>query len=48
MFMGSNPDEGDGLSRVIKICRTTFFGGEVKPPAPCRKIFQHVQNPFKV
>jgi hypothetical protein len=27
----------DGFLRVIKICSTTSFGGEVKPSVPCRR-----------
>jgi hypothetical protein len=45
-FAGSNPEEGDGFLRVIKIRRTPSFGGEIKPLAPCRKILPHVKKPF--
>jgi hypothetical protein len=37
------PGRGDGILRAIKI-RSTPFGGEVKPEAPCRKILQRVKN----
>jgi hypothetical protein len=33
-FAGSNPAEGDGFLRVIKIRSTTSFKGEVKPSVP--------------
>ena len=36
-FAGSIPAEVDGFLRVIKIRSTTSFGGEVKPPVPCRR-----------
>jgi hypothetical protein len=31
---------------VIKIRSTTFFGCEVKPKVPCRKILRHVKDLF--
>jgi hypothetical protein len=34
---GSIPAEVDGFFRVIKICSTTSFRGEVKPSVPCRR-----------
>jgi hypothetical protein len=34
--------------RAIKIRSTTFFGGEVKPSAPCRKILQHIKEPYSI
>jgi hypothetical protein len=45
--VGSNTAKGDGFLRVIKICRTPSFRGEVKPSAPCRKILQHIKEPLK-
>jgi hypothetical protein len=47
-FMGSNPGEGDGFLRAIKFCKTTSFGGEVKPSAPLRKISPNVKELFEV
>jgi hypothetical protein len=47
-FAGSNPTEGDGFLRAIKIRSTTAFGGEVKPSAPCCKILRHVKDPCGV
>jgi hypothetical protein len=44
-FLGSNPAEDDEFSRVIKIRSTTFFVGEGKPSAPCRKILRRVKIP---
>jgi hypothetical protein len=41
----------DGFLRVIKIRRTTSFGGEVKPSVPCRRFtackrtFGHEEEP---
>jgi hypothetical protein len=40
MLTGSNPTEGDGFFRRIKIRSTLSFGGEVKPSAPRRKILR--------
>jgi hypothetical protein len=39
--------QGDGCLRAIKISRTPFFGGDVRPEAPCRKILWHVENHFE-
>jgi hypothetical protein len=36
---GSNPTKDGGFLRAIKISSTPSFVGEVKPSAPCRKIF---------
>jgi hypothetical protein len=33
--------------KVIQICNTTSFRGEVKPSAPCCKILWHVKDPLK-
>jgi hypothetical protein len=32
---------------AIKIRSTPFFGEEVKPSVPCRKILWHVQEPYR-
>jgi hypothetical protein len=40
--------EVDEFIRAIKICSMPFFGGEVKPSAPCRKILQQLKEPFEV
>jgi hypothetical protein len=45
---GFEPGQGDGFLRVIKICSTPFFGWEVKPEVPCRKILQHIKELLKV
>jgi hypothetical protein len=42
---GSNPAEGDGFLKAIKIHR---IGGEVKPSAPCHKNLRHVKETFEV
>jgi hypothetical protein len=34
--------------RAIKIRSTPFFGWEVKPEAPCRKILRHVKELLQV
>jgi hypothetical protein len=47
-FAGSIPAEGGGFSRAIKIRSTPSLGGEIKPSAPCRKIFRHVKDALKV
>jgi hypothetical protein len=47
-FAVSNPPEDDGFLSAIKICSTTYFGEEVKPSVPCRKISRNVKNPFEV
>jgi hypothetical protein len=36
-FAGSNPAEGDGFLRAIKISSTSSFRREEKPWASCRK-----------
>jgi hypothetical protein len=36
---GFKAGHGDGFSRAIKVLSTPPFGGEIKPEAPCRKIF---------
>jgi hypothetical protein len=35
-FAGTNPVQGDGFLRALKIHSTLFFGGEIKPSAPRR------------
>jgi hypothetical protein len=35
-FAESNPAEGDGFLRLIKIRSTPSIGGELRPEAPCR------------
>jgi hypothetical protein len=47
-FAVSNPAEGDGLLRALKICIVHFFGGEVKQSALCCKILRHVKEHFEV
>jgi hypothetical protein len=44
-FEGSNPVEGNEFLRTIKN-RSTSFGDEVKPLAPCREILGQVKEPF--
>jgi hypothetical protein len=46
-FVGSNPDEGDGFLREIKIRSTFSFGGEVQPSVHCRNILRYVKDPYK-
>jgi hypothetical protein len=41
-FAGSHPAE------AIKIRSTPSFGGEVKPEAPCHKIFRHEKYHLQV
>jgi hypothetical protein len=38
------PGQGDGFVRVIKICSTPSFEGEVKLEAPYHKILQHIKE----
>jgi hypothetical protein len=48
-FTGSNPANGDGFLRAIKIiCSIPYFGGEVKPLAPSCKILQNGKETFEV
>jgi hypothetical protein len=47
-FACSNPAEGDGFSRSIKIRNTTSFGGEIMPTVPCCKILRHVKDPYNM
>jgi hypothetical protein len=42
------PSRGCLILREIKIRSTLYFGWEIKPSAPCRKILRHVKQPFKV
>jgi hypothetical protein len=46
--VGSNPAEGDGFLREIKIRSTTSFGGEIKPSVPCHDILWHVKDPYSM
>jgi hypothetical protein len=45
---GFKPGRGDGFLRAIQLYSTPFFGGEVKPEAPRRKILWHVKNYLQV
>jgi hypothetical protein len=45
--MGSNPVKSDGVLRVIKVCGTTSFGGEIEPSVPCHNTLRHVTDPLK-
>jgi hypothetical protein len=47
-FLGSNPAEGDGFLKTIKICSIPSFGEEVKLLGPCHKILWHVKEPFRI
>jgi hypothetical protein len=44
---GFEPGQGDGFVRAIKIRSTPYFGWEVKPEVPCRKILRHVKDLLK-
>jgi hypothetical protein len=46
-FSGSDPTESDGFLRVTIIRSTTYFGGEIKPSAPFRKILRNVKDPLR-
>jgi hypothetical protein len=46
-FAGSNPAEGDGFLKVIKIRCTTSFRRKVKTSAPCHNILRHVKKPYR-
>jgi hypothetical protein len=37
---------GRRIFKGDKISSTTFFGGKVKPSAPCGKILLHVKDPY--
>jgi hypothetical protein len=39
------PADDNGFLRAIEIHNTTSFGGEVKPSAPCRKIYGMSKKP---
>jgi hypothetical protein len=39
-YTGSDSAEDGGYLRAINIRSTTFFGGKVKPSAPCPKILR--------
>jgi hypothetical protein len=43
---GSKPSQGDGFLRAIKVRSTTYFGWEIKPEIPCRKIWRNVKDPL--
>jgi hypothetical protein len=45
---GFKPAKDDGNTNKVQIHNTTFFGGEVKPLAPCLKILLHVKDPCGV
>jgi hypothetical protein len=44
---GFKPGRGDGFLRAIKFRSTHFFGWEVKPEVPCRKILRLVKDPLR-
>jgi hypothetical protein len=44
---GFDPGQGDGFLRAIKIRSTPYFGWEVKPEVPRRKILRYVRDLFK-
>jgi hypothetical protein len=44
MVRGFKIGRGDGFLREIKIRSKTYFGGKVKPEAPCRKISRHMKE----
>jgi hypothetical protein len=44
---GFKPGRGDGFLRAIKIRGTPFFGEEVKPTPPYRKILRHVKGSWR-
>jgi hypothetical protein len=48
MLAKSNPAEGNGCLRAIKIRSTPSFGGREKPSAPCRDFIRHVKESFEV
>jgi hypothetical protein len=44
---GSNPVDDDRFLRAINIRSMTFFGKEVKPPVPYRKMLRHVKERYE-
>jgi hypothetical protein len=44
---GFDPGQGDGFLRAIKIRSTSYFGWQVKPEVPRRKILRYVRDLFK-
>jgi hypothetical protein len=46
IFKGQGSSEPVVLRIIIKIRVTAFFGWEVKPEVPCRKILRHVKDPL--
>jgi hypothetical protein len=45
---GFKPGRGRWIIEEIKILSTPFFGGEVKPSAPCRLILRQGKEPIEV
>jgi hypothetical protein len=45
---GLKPGQGDALLRVVKMRRTSSFGGETKPSAPCNKILRMLKIPTSI
>jgi hypothetical protein len=43
---GFKHGRGNGFVKAIQIRSTPFFGWEVKPQTPCRKILRHVKDPL--
>jgi hypothetical protein len=41
-----NAGRGRSIFKGDKICRTTSFGGEIKPSSPRREILLHVKEPY--
>jgi hypothetical protein len=44
IVLGFKHGRGVGFLRAIKVRNTPFFGWEVKPEVPCRKILRHVKR----
>jgi hypothetical protein len=45
--LGFKLGRGYGYLRAMKIRSTTYFGGQVKPLFPCRKILLHVKELYE-
>jgi hypothetical protein len=46
-FIGAKLPEDNGFLRMMIICNTASFRGEVKPSVPCHKILRHIKESYK-
>jgi hypothetical protein len=45
---GFKPGREGYIFKINKICSTTSFGEEIRPPFLCRKNLRHVKDPYSM